>query len=261
MLLLMMLWSIISPGSPIDALVSQDMLGYKTLAQPAAESHLVTVKDFKVYDGDTADFILDRIEEPSIKARFLLIDAPEMNQNVPYKTEARDRVITLLEQAELIQIEYEGKKQDRYKRDLVHVWVDGILLQEILVTEGYAIARYIHDYLPNSQYVDAIFDSQVYAQLNGFKVWDDGNLAYLAKAEYRKGGKPTPEIAAKLAKPDEDAVESPVPEKRVVYIAPLAGQKYHYDPNCRGLRKANSTAQLTLSEALTQGYTLCGYED
>lgn len=75
-------------------------------------------------DGDTTDFILDWAEEPSIKARFLLIDAPEM-QNKPYAKEAV-----------LIQIEYEGPTKDKYQRDLVHVWVDGILLQKILVTEA-----------------------------------------------------------------------------------------------------------------------------
>jgi len=83
-----------------------------------------------------------------------------------------------------------------------------------LVTEGYAIARYIHDYLPNSRYAEAIFDSQDYAQLNGFNVWDDGSLAYIAKAEYRQGGQPAPDIAAKLANPDEEAPQSPLSEKR-----------------------------------------------
>lgn len=86
-------------------------------------------------DGDTTDFILDWAEEPSIKARFLLIDAPEM-QNKPYAKEAKNRVRALLIEAVLIQIEYEGPTKDKYQRDLVHVWVDGILLQKILVTEA-----------------------------------------------------------------------------------------------------------------------------
>ena len=86
-------------------------------------------------DGATADFILDRAEEPSIKARYLLIDAPEM-QNKPYPKEAKNRVRALLKEAVLIQIEYEGPTKDKYQRDLVHVWVDGILLQKILITEA-----------------------------------------------------------------------------------------------------------------------------
>lgn len=129
LLLIILLFSVTSPTIVVDDLVTQASFDYKILAQPSVDTTLLTVKDFQVYDGDTADFILDRSKEPSIKARFLLIDAPEMNQDVPYKIEARDRVIALLEQAELIQIEYEGKTKDRYNRDLVHVWVDGILLQ------------------------------------------------------------------------------------------------------------------------------------
>ena len=173
--------SIVLP-SAISAKVTEESLGYKILAESQNKSELVTVKDFNVIDGDTADFILDRSEEASIKARFLLIDAPEL-QNKPYAKEAKNRVRELLQSADLIQVEYEGAKKDRYGRDLVHVWVDGILLQEILVSEGLAIARYIKGYLPNSHYVQTIYDSQDYAARSGFKVWTGKDPDYLAKAE------------------------------------------------------------------------------
>lgn len=159
-------------------------LDYQFQAKPHKAGQLIKVKDFKVYDGDTADLILDRKVEPSIKARFLLIDTPEINRNVPYKLEARDRVIELFKQADLIQIEYEGAKKDKYGRDLVHIWVDGILLQEILTAEGLAIARYIHDYIPNSKYAEVIFSSQNYAKQNQLNVWRDGDADYLSKAEF-----------------------------------------------------------------------------
>lgn len=162
---------------------SEFTLNYQFQAEPHKVDHLIKVKDFKVYDGDTADFILDRKFEPNIKARFLLIDTPEINRNVPYKFEARDRVIELFKQADLIQIEYEGGKKDRYGRDLVHVWVDDILLQEILAAEGLAIARYIHNYIPNSKYAAVIYSSQNYAQQNQLNVWRDGDADYLSNAE------------------------------------------------------------------------------
>lgn len=169
----------------IKAEVTEDALGYNTLAETTASpDQLITVKDFKVYDGDTADFILDRATEPSIKARFLLMDAPEIRGGVPYSKAARKRVNQLFEEAELIQIEYEGPKKDKYQRDLVHVWVDGHLLSEILIREGYAIARYIHQYLPNSQYVKAIYEAQEKAKYEGLRVWVDGDLEFINKAEY-----------------------------------------------------------------------------
>lgn len=169
----------------IKAEVTEDALGYNTLAETTASpDQLITVKDFKVYDGDTADFILDRATEPSIKARFLLMDAPEIRGGVPYSKAARKRVNQIFEEAELIQIEYEGPKKDKYQRDLVHVWVDGHLLSEILIREGYAIARYIHQYLPNSQYVKAIYEAQEKAKYEGLRVWVDGDLEFINKAEY-----------------------------------------------------------------------------
>ncbi|NLJ19058.1 thermonuclease family protein [Globicatella sulfidifaciens] len=169
----------------IKAEVTEDALGYNTLAETTASpDQLITVKDFKVYDGDTADFILNRATEPSIKARFLLMDAPEIRGGVPYSKAARKRVNQIFEEAELIQIEYEGPKKDKYQRDLVHVWVDGHLLSEILIREGYAIARYIHQYLPNSQYVKAIYEAQEKAKYEGLRVWVDGDLEFINKAEY-----------------------------------------------------------------------------
>lgn len=169
----------------IKAEVTEAALGYNTLAETTASpDQLITVKSFNVYDGDTADFILERQIEPSIKARFLLMDAPEIRGGVPYSKAARKRVNQIFEEAELIQIEYEGPKKDKYQRDLVHVWVDGHLLSEILIREGYAIARYIHQYLPNSQYVKAIYEAQEKAKYEGLRVWVDGDLEFINKAEY-----------------------------------------------------------------------------
>lgn len=48
--------------------------------------------------------------------------------------------------------------------------------------------------------------------------------------------------------------------QQMVWIAPQSGRRYHFDATCRGLRRANSTVQMTLQEAQAQGYTHCGYE-
>lgn len=181
-MLLMIGLATILPTTSVVAQITEETLGYKILAESENKSELITVTDFNVIDGDTADFVLDREEEPTIKARFLLIDAPEL-ENTPYAKEAKNRVRELLKEADLIQVEYEGDKKDRYERDLVHVWLDGILLSEILASEGLAIARYIEDYIPNSVYADTIYKSQDYAVRKQFKVWDNGDADYLASAE------------------------------------------------------------------------------
>ena len=49
---------------------------------------------------------------------------------------------------------------------------------------------------------------------------------------------------------------------RKVYIAPNSGRRYHFDPNCRGLRRAHGNiTKISLKRAINQGYTLCKWED
>ena len=49
---------------------------------------------------------------------------------------------------------------------------------------------------------------------------------------------------------------------RKVYIAPNSGRRYHFNPNCRGLRRAHrNITKMSLKRAISQGYTLCKWED
>lgn len=48
--------------------------------------------------------------------------------------------------------------------------------------------------------------------------------------------------------------------EKVVYIAPQSGTKYHFSANYRGLNRANSIQEMSLTEAQNQGYDLCGFE-
>ena len=49
---------------------------------------------------------------------------------------------------------------------------------------------------------------------------------------------------------------------RKVYIAPNSGKRYHFNPSCRGLRRAHGNiTKISLKRAISQGYTLCKWED
>lgn len=73
--------------------------------------------------------------------------------------------------------------------------------------------------------------------------------------------------AAKKAEESKAAQKSQAQPKQsekisnVVYVAPDSGSKYHYSANCRGLNNANSVVEMSLSNAQSQGYELCGWED
>lgn len=45
--------------------------------------------------------------------------------------------------------------------------------------------------------------------------------------------------------------------KKVVYVAPESGKKYHCKKSCRGLSKANKIVSKTEKEAKKAGYTKC----
>ena len=49
---------------------------------------------------------------------------------------------------------------------------------------------------------------------------------------------------------------------RKVYIAPNSGKRYHFNPSCRGFRRAHGNiTKISLKRAISQGYTLCKWED
>ncbi|HJA46280.1 MAG TPA: DNA/RNA non-specific endonuclease [Candidatus Limosilactobacillus excrementigallinarum] len=48
-------------------------------------------------------------------------------------------------------------------------------------------------------------------------------------------------------------------QNQTVYVTP-SGHKYHYDPNCRALRRSHTVSQMTVSQARNAGYTPCGLE-
>lgn len=65
------------------------------------------------------------------------------------------------------------------------------------------------------------------------------------------------------SKPKEQPASPPAQADnttKTVYIAPDSGTKYHFSANCRGLSNANSIQEMSLSQAQSQGYDLCGWE-
>ena len=99
-------------------------------------------------DGDTARFL---VEGESISVRFLSIDTPELARDglaaQPYAQEAANLACTHLQKADEILLELDPYQdsQDRYGRWLAYVWVDEVLLQEILIEAGLADLRYAHE--------------------------------------------------------------------------------------------------------------------
>lgn len=97
-------------------------------------------------DGDTAVFL---VNEEEIKFRFLAIDTPETvhpnKEDEFYGMNASDYTCEKLTNAKQIIVEYEeSNKIDKYDRHLAWIWVDGVLLQEELIKNGFAFVAYIY---------------------------------------------------------------------------------------------------------------------
>lgn len=122
-----------------------------------------TVKLTKCVDGDTAYFTKVG------KSRFLYVDTPESTiQHEAYGKTAANYTCSMLKKAKKIQLQYDGPRKDKYNRTLVWVWVDGKLLQKLLVQKGYVEKFY--DYGTYS-YESELIKLQKQAQKNRVGLW------------------------------------------------------------------------------------------
>lgn len=134
---------------------------------------LITVEFGRCVDGDTAVFIVEGEEK---KFRFLAVDTPETVHPTKGEEEggktASDFTCSSLENANLIQVEYDDASDttDKYDRELAWIWVDGELLQKKLIENGYASVAYIYG---NYSYVDMLCEVQSQAISDKLGIWAD----------------------------------------------------------------------------------------
>lgn len=127
-----------------------------------------------IADGDTATFLLNG---ENIKVRYLLIDTPESNHpkigKQPFSDEAKQRNKELLESGD-ITLEFDiGPTHDHFSRFLAYVYVNGVSVQETLVSEGLARVGYV--YPPNTRYLDEFEKAQDKAKSAGVGIWSIEN--------------------------------------------------------------------------------------
>lgn len=212
--------------------------------EPSNDTGKMAATVSKFVDGDTTYFSIDGQE---IKVRYLLIDTPETSSKQPFSAEAKARTEELLTNAGTIQLEYDiGAKQDHYNRDLMYVWADGQLVQEILAREGLCIVRYVE--APNTRYLEQVKAAENQAQAEGLGIWSIENYA-----EEDSGYSSTNSQNSAQSAPQTGT-------EKIVYVTP-SGTKYHYTDTCRGLSNANSTSTMTEADAIENSYSLCGFED
>ncbi|UXS20684.1 thermonuclease family protein [Staphylococcus delphini] len=139
-------------------------------AQPGT-TEKIPVELVKAVDGDTAKL---KYQGKTETFRFLLIDTPETKHprlgKQPFGQEASDRTAELLKNANQIEVEFDvGRKQDKYHRYLAYIYVDGKMVNNILVKEGLAKVDYV--YPPNTRHLSQLEKSQKAAKKAKLGIW------------------------------------------------------------------------------------------
>lgn len=159
--------------------------GYKITPEYAMKltgNELIPAEYIYTNDGDTFRVKVNGKEK---RVRLLMVDTPEMNYEernpMPYAEEAKEFTSSLLENASTIEILFDiGNETDRYGRLLTYVFVDGLLLQEALIKEGYAAVRFIYE--PNNTLEEDLKKIQQVAENKKINIWENEN--YLQKDGY-----------------------------------------------------------------------------
>ena len=125
----------------------------------------------RVVDGDT--IVVDIAGEQN-KVRLIGVDTPESvhpnpSRNVPYGKISSEFTRNAME-GKLVYLEYDVEPTDQYGRILAYVWLDGVMFNKTLLTEGHAV---LATYPPNVRYVDEFTQLQTKARADGKGLWAD----------------------------------------------------------------------------------------
>jgi len=130
------------------------------------------VKFSDCVDGDTFKVILNK---EVYTVRLLAVDTPESVHPTTgveyYGKEASEYTCNLVRNAKKIELEYDknSDKLDKYGRLLAWVYVDGVLLQESLIENGYAKVAYLYD---DYKYSESLKSIQEKISAKGIGVWN-----------------------------------------------------------------------------------------
>ena len=152
----------------------KDYLGKSFISDGIGQVTLV-----RAIDGDTAWF-KDVITNEQFKVRFLCINTTESTMKHDAWGKAASRYTAdLLAKATVIVIESEPtNRMDIYERYLGYVWIDGKLLNLMLVEEAYSASG-----SANSKYKEYFMEAMLHAQVTGRRIYGEIDPDY----DYEKG--------------------------------------------------------------------------
>lgn len=160
-------WTIVMPAVYYDEKFEKIENNYEE------NTNKIEVELIEIVDGDTAKF---KMNEDQITVRFLGINTketvdPEIGEEA-WGKEGSEFTKEKLEGANKIELEFDNKadKKDKYDRYLAWVWIDDVLLQNLLVEKGLAETYMLqNDY----KYAGMLQESEEVAKNNKLGIWSD----------------------------------------------------------------------------------------
>lgn len=177
-------------------------------------NRVINATVMKNIDGDTLKVKLENGKEETV--RFLLVDTPETKHPrlgiQPFGPEASAFTKKYASEGKKIQLELDVSEREKYGRLLAYVWVDGQMLNRLLVEQGLARVAYV--YAPNTKYIDYLREFQTKAQANKNGIWSVEDYATDKGFDKNKTAKPvTPPPAQKQSQPaPAEAQPNPKPK-------------------------------------------------
>ncbi|ARV60473.1 nuclease [Nostocales cyanobacterium HT-58-2] len=150
--------------------------------KPEESTQQVQVKVAQVVSGQTLE-VVGLGEQPSLisQVRLLGIDAPDLQQR-PWGDAAKQYLEAQVRE-QPVMLEFDVQMQDKFGRSLAYAWKDGVLLNEQLVKEGYALFA---GRSPNHRYDLRLERAQQWARLMGQGIWNPEKPMRLTPAEFRR---------------------------------------------------------------------------
>jgi micrococcal nuclease len=136
-----------------------------------------TAEIIKVIDGDTVKIKMTNGNEETV--RLLLIDTPETvhpsKPVQPFGPEASKFAKELMPSGSKVEVETGIGERDKYGRLLAYFYVDGKMVNKLLLEKGLARVAYV--YAPNTKYLDELENIQKQAQQDEIGIWSIENYA------------------------------------------------------------------------------------
>ncbi len=121
--------------------------------------------------------------QPELTERVRLegIDVPDVDQQ-PWGEIAKAQLETRLHNQTIL-LETDAEPRDATGRRLAYLWQDNVLVNEVLVAEGYAL---VAPHPPNSKYDQRLVHAQERARVLGLGLWNPEQPMRVSPSEFRR---------------------------------------------------------------------------